>query len=189
MMTTLALTALMIGAVLAWWRRRRPITTAPDVGSGAPLPRIATYRDAPTVRVGDQRRVDRISKRVRLQVKESSDVLTPGFGSAPRFRITLRDVRQVPGRRSGSESVPASLAAHIFIELGGALVAAGKKVEELGPNEFLLRPAAVDDPHHLVTYIHEAGDDVMFMRIRLLEARSSQAELDVLYFSAHWPSV
>ena len=68
------------------------------------------------------------------------------------------------------------------------MVAAGKRVEELGPNEFLLRPAGVDDPHHLLTYIHEAGDDVMFMRLRLLEARSAQAEIDVLYFSAHWPN-
>src|SRR5687768_18125179 len=84
--------ALVGGAFAAttWWRRHRPSAIAG--AQRAANPGKIIYQDAPTVRVVDSQRVDRIRKIVRLAVNESVDILETRGSPVPRFRLTLKEV-------------------------------------------------------------------------------------------------
>src|SRR5882757_7809452 len=85
------LTVAAVGLLWVWHRRVRSEPRAPG---GSLRSRTITYHHTPTVRVGDERRVDRISKRLRLAVNQAVDVLDHSRGSIPQFRVTLRGIRE-----------------------------------------------------------------------------------------------
>jgi hypothetical protein len=171
--------ALVGGAVAAatWWRRHRPsaIATAQPAAS----PGKIIYQDAPTVRVVDSQRVDRIRKIVRLATNESVDILESRGSPVPRFRLTLKEVMK-----------DATPAVRLVVEYGGTPLSCGPLVKELGHNEFLLPRVARDEHRSAILHFHERGDALDFMRIKLrgVDVATSVAEIDVMQVSGNWPA-
>jgi hypothetical protein len=172
-----AITAGLIAAT-SYWRRQRQSVLAPLRGGGAPGKII--YNDAPTVRVVDSQRVDRIRKVARLAPGEHLDVLETRAGLPPRFRIVLREI--VPSEDSA--------VARITVDFGGTAVSCGPLVEEIAFNEYVLARASRDEPRNCVYHYQESGDRLDFMRIRLraIDAAAGWAEIDVMQVSGYWPS-
>lgn len=167
-----------IGAYL----RRRPSAFAGVQRRAAPAPRPEgiIYRDAPTVRVVDSQRVDRLRKVVRLAPGKFVDILESRVGMTPRFRITLKRIVRLEE----------ATVAHIVVDFGGTAVSCGPLVEEIAFNEFVLPRAARDEPRNCVFHYQESGDTLDFMRIKLrgVDTDADIAEIDVLQVSGHWPA-
>lgn len=181
----LVLAIALIGALYAgslWWRRHRSSAfigmqrmsrSAADAGK-------IVYHDAPTVRIVDSQRVDRVRKVVRLTAGEFVDILEHQGGPIPRFRVSLKRILT-------DGDAPA---ARIFVEYGGTALSCGPLVQELGHNDFVLPRTARDDPRTSVIYFHERGDALDFMRIKLraVEPETNSAEIDVMHVSGNWPA-
>jgi hypothetical protein len=180
----LVLAIALVGALLAattWWRRHRPSAFA-GVQRTARLasdPGKIVYQDAPTVRVVDAQRVDRVRKIVRVTAGAFVDILPNRSGPMPRFRITLKHILT-------DGDAPA---ARIFVEYGGTALSCGPLVQEVGHNDFVLPRTARDDPRTSIVHFHERGDALDFMRIKLraIEPATDSAEIDVLQVSGNWP--
>lgn len=178
--------AASIIAVAAYWRRERHSYA---VGSRETRPEPARgiiYRDAPTVRVVDSQRIDRVRKVARLSPGQHVDILedVPNAvnpGGTPRFRLTLKRVVRVED---------GTALAHIRVDFGGTAVSCGPLVEEIAFNEFVLPRAARDEPRNCVFHYQESGDSLDFMRIKLrgVDMDADVAELDVWQVSGHWPA-
>lgn len=180
----IALVAALIAAFLAaagYWQRHRP-STLPSMRQPTLAPKAAhiIYRDAPTVRVVDSQRVDRLRKVARLEVGAHLDVLEARTGLTPRFRITLKGIDQ----RADLDT------AHIAVDFGGAEVSCGPLVHEVAYNEFILPRVSRDEPRSAVFHYYENGDSLDFMRIKLrhVDAQTGSAEIDVMQVSGHWPA-
>jgi hypothetical protein len=171
-----AITAALVAAGWYWRKSYRPFATSPP----GPTPGKIVYRDAPTVRVVDSQRVDRLRKLVRLAPGELIDILETRAGLPPRFRITLKRIVACEG----------GAVAHIVVEFGGAAVSCGPLVEEAAFNQFVLPRANRDEPRNSVYHYQESGDALDFMRIKLrtIDATANWAELDVLQVSGRWPA-
>jgi hypothetical protein len=179
----LGLAIALAGGLLAaasYLRRHRHQTTAA-------LQRVATvpaaagkiiYHDAPTVRVAESQRVDRVRKLARLAPGEYIDVLENRGSPVPRFRVTLKAI----GQRDDGPT------AHIVVSFGGTQVSCGPAVEEVGNNEFILPRTGRDEPRAAVFHYHERGDALDFMRIKLrgIDAQSGAAEIDLMQVSGNW---
>lgn len=174
---TVAIAAAFVAAGTYYWRARHRSTIASSL---APTPAKITYRDAPTVRLVESQRVDRLRKLLRMQPGESVDVVETRAGLPPRFRLTLKRIVDVEG----------GPVAHIAVAFGGAAVSCGPLVEEIAFNEFVLPRATRDEPRNSVFHYQESGDALDFMRIKLrsVDPALSWAELDVLQVSGHWPA-
>lgn len=170
------LVAAFILGVLYWRRQHLPVSAARAAAPPAPI----VYRDTPTVRVADSQRVDRNRKIIRLDVGQSTDMLATATGLPPRFRISLKNIVD----DSDLE------AAHICVEFSGAQLSCGPLVDETGFNEFVIPRASRDEHRSSVFYYYERGDSLEFMRIKLksADAKTRQAELDVMQLHGHWPS-
>jgi hypothetical protein len=180
----LILAMAFVGALFAattWWRKHGHPTIGPHraVRQNAAVGKII-YHDAPTVRVVDSQRVDRVRKIVRLAVGEQIDILDSRGAPVPRFRITLKEVLT-------DGDAPA---ARIFVEYGGTTLSCGPLVQEIGNNDFILPRTSRDDPRTSVVHFHERGDALDFMRIKLraIEPSTNSAEIDVMQVSGHWPA-
>jgi hypothetical protein len=177
----LCLAIALVGGLFAattWWRRHH-------ASAGASLQRNANanlgkiiYQDAPTVRVVDSQRVDRIRKIVRLTPNESIDILENRGSPIPRFRLTLKEIMH--------GDAPA---VRLMVEYGGTPLSCGPLVKELGRNEFVLPRVAREEPRSAILHFHERGDALDFMRIKLrsVDAQTSVAEIDVMQVSGNWP--
>jgi len=179
----LVLAVALVGALLAvsmWWRRHRASDLIGMHRTAHGTAGKIVYHDAPTVRVVDSQRVDRVRKIVRLAPGESVDVLPDYGGPIPRFRITLKSILT-------DGDAPA---ARVLVEYGGTALSCGPLVQELGNNDFVLPRTARDDPRTSIVYFHERGDALDFMRIKLraLEPEGQSAEIDVLQVSGNWPA-
>jgi len=174
----IAVVAMLIAAA-SYWRRHRPYLLLSSLRQAEPGADII-YRDAPTVRVVDSQRVDRLRKVARLQVGSHLDVLETRVGITPRFRITLKGIDQ----RAELET------AHIGVDFGGAEVSCGPLVHEVAYNEFILPRVSREEPRSAVFHYYENGDSLDFMRIRLrhIDTQARTAEIDVMQVSGHWPS-
>lgn len=176
----LVLAIALVGALYAgslWWRRHRSSAfIVPRTGASAGK---IVYHDAPTVRVTDSQRVDRVRKAVRLAVGESVDILEDHGAPIPRFRVTLKSILT-------DGEAPA---AHVFVEYGGTALSCGPLVQELADNEFVLPRTTRDDPRTAIVHFHERGDALDFMRIKLreVEPETNTAEIDVMQVSGNWP--
>lgn len=181
----LVLAIALVGALYAgstWWRRHRASAVIGMQRTGR-VPASAgkiIYNDAPTVRIVDSQRVDRVRKIVRLEVGEFVDVLENHGAPIPRFRVTLKRILT-------DGDAPA---ARIFVEYGGTALSCGPLVQELGHNDFVLPRTARDDPRTTVLYFHERGDALDFMRIKLraIDPATNSAEIDVMQVSGNWPA-
>lgn len=176
----IAVTAALI-AIGAYWRRQRPSALAGMQRQPVSAkPEGIVYRDAPTVRVVDSQRVDRLRKVVRLAAGAHVDVLETRIGMTPRFRITLKRIVRLDD----------TAVAHILVDFGGTAVSCGPLVEEIAFNEFVLPRAARDEPRNSVFHYQENGDSLDFMRIKLrgIDMDADIAEIDVMQVSGHWPA-
>jgi len=165
-------------AVASFVRRHRyPTTAMQRVATPQPVGKII-YHDAPTVRVAESQRVDRMRKLARLMPGESIDILENRGSPVPRFRISLKAIGQ-------HDDGPT---AHIVVSFGGTQVSCGPGVEEVGHNEFILPRSGRDEPRNSVLHYHERGDALDFMRIKLrgIDAESGAAEIDVMQVSGNW---
>ncbi len=178
----LVLVIALVGALVAastWWKRHRASAIA-GMQRNARAANVGkiVYHEAPTVRVVDSQRVDRVRKSVRLAIGEHIDVLENRGSPIPRFRVTLKNVLT-------DGDAPA---ARIFVEYGGTALSCGPLVQELGHNDFVLPRTARDDPRTSVVYFHERGDALDFMRIKLRAIEANTAEIDVMQVSGHGPA-
>lgn len=180
----LVLAIALVGALYAgsmWWRRHR---SSALIGmqrtTRAASPGKIVYHDAPTVRIVDSQRVDRVRKIVKLAAGEFVDILENHGAPIPRFRVTLKRILT-------DGDAPA---ARILVEYGGTTLSCGPLVQEMGHNDFVLPRTARDDPRTTVLYFHERGDALDFMRIKLraVEAETNSAEIDVMQVSGNWPA-
>ena len=168
-------------AVASYWRRQRAPAVSPRREAAKSAPPVGiVYNDAPTVRVVDSQRVDRLRKVVRLHPGEFVDVLETHLSSTPRFRVTLKNL----------SSLRDADAAHIMVEFAGTPVSCGPLVQEVAFNEFIVPRAARDEPRSSVFHYQEHADTLDFMRIKLrsVDAQSGTAELDMMQVSGHWPA-
>lgn len=180
----LALALALVGVLYAgtiWWRRHRSSALLGMLRSGRASGGVGkiVYHDAPTVRIVDSQRMDRVRKIVRLAVGEFVDVLEDHGAPIPRFRITLKRILT-------DGDAPA---ARILVEYGGTALSCGPLVQELGHNDFVLPRTERDDPRTSVVHFHERGDVLDFMRIKLraVEQETNSAEIDVMQISGRWP--
>ena len=160
-------------------RHRHPTTTSVQQrAAAAPNAGKIIYHDAPTVRVAESQRVDRVRKLARLMPGEYVDVLENRGSPVPRFRVTLKAIGQ-------RDDVPT---AHIIVSFGGTQISCGPDVEEVGSNEFIVPRTSRDEPRTAVFHYHERGDALDFMRIKLrgIDAGSGAAEIDLLQVSGNW---
>jgi hypothetical protein len=171
---TVAIAAALVAGGMYWRGRHAPVEPA----SAAPVGKIV-YRDAPTVRVLDSQRVDRLRKLARLAPGEFIDVLETRAGLPPRFRVTLKRIVDVEG----------GAVAHIAVDFGGAAVSCGPLVEEIAFNQFVLPRATRDEARNCVFHYQDSGEALDFMRIKLrtIDAAANWAELDIMQVSGHWP--
>lgn len=179
----LCLVVALAGGLIAaatFVRRQRQSHMAVMQQRKAPAANVGkiVYHDAPTVRVADNQRVDRLRKLARLLPGEYVDVIENRGSPVPRFRVKLKQLGQ-------HNEVPM---AHIVVTYGGTQVSCGPQVQELGPNEFNLPIAGRDEPRTSIYHYHERGDALDFMRIKLrgIDAESGAAEIDVMQVSGHW---
>lgn len=167
-------------AAASYVRRHRHPTTVASMQrvANAPAAGKIIYHDAPTVRVAESQRVDRMRKLARLAPGEYVDILENRGSPVPRFRITLKAI----GQRDDGPT------AHIVVSFGGTQVSCGPTVEEVGANEFILPRTSRDEPRTAVFHYHERGDALDFMRIKLrgIDAETGAAEIDVMQVSGNW---
>lgn len=170
--------AVAAGFAAALMHRQRQRATAGAMHRGAVDHGKIIYHDAPTVRVTDSQRVDRVRKVVRLAIGTSFDVLESHPGLEPRFRLTLESLDQ-----EGEQE-----AARIRVEYGGVHLSCGPLVEELGHNYFVLPRALREESRSSVFHYQEHGGALDFMRLRLrsIDAAAGTADLDVLQVSGRW---
>lgn len=170
--------------VAAYWRRPRRSAYAGPSRERIPVPKPASSRDAPTVRVAEPQRVDRLRKLIRLAPGEHFDVVenSPSpLAASPRFRITLKRVLRPDD---------GSVAAQIHVDFGGTALSCGPLVEETAFNEFVLPRASRDEPRNCVFHYQERGDALDFMRIKLrgVDMDADIAEIDIMQISGNWPA-
>ena len=158
----IAVVAGFLGASLVM---KRAASVASPAKSPAPAGKIL-YQDAPTVRVVDSQRVDRLRKVVRLKAGEQTDIIDTPNGQRPRLRVTVRSIDSNP------ESV------HLAVEFGDKTVSCGPAVRELSANEFS------------VFHYQETGDalELMRLKIRNIDLAEQTAEVDALYINGRWPT-
>lgn len=166
-------------AAASYWRRYHGPSVAASM-SRTSTPGKIIYRDAPTVRVVESQRVDRLRKVARLAAGEFVDVVEPRATPGPRFRVTLKRIVDCEG----------GAVAHIAVEYGGVAVSCGPLVEEIAFNEFALPRATRDEPRNSVYHYQEKGDSLEFMRIKLraIDAAEGWADIDVMQVAGCWPA-
>jgi hypothetical protein len=171
--------AIVIATVLVIFfaRRQNPHQNLPILRTGS-MPRVAPqgiiYNDAPTVRVTQHERFNRVHKKLSLHVGERSQPfdLVQGGPSAPRLALKAIE----------------NGAAQFALDLGGATAICGPSVRECAPNEFSASPASADDQRSSVFYLREGAGSLAFMRVVLtrLDDSSHTADFDVLMLSGVW---
>jgi hypothetical protein len=156
---------------------KRTASIATPAKSPASVGKIL-YQDAPTVRVVDSQRVDRLRKVVRLKAGEQTDIIDTPNGQRPRLRVTIRSIDSNP------ESV------HLTVEFGDKTVSCGPAVRELSANEFSMPRAVRDEPRNSVFHYQETGDalELMRLKIRNIDLAEQTAEVDALYINGRWPT-
>jgi len=130
--------------------------------------------DAPTIRVGDAHRVDRLHRELTLKSGQHTDLLDRTFDGVPRLRIGFIQFEDQFAR--------------IHVELGGAVAGSGSLVKEVAPNQFLV-PRATDDEQHASILHFQGGNELInILRIKVTQMRPEQhsIDLDVLHVCGNW---
>jgi hypothetical protein len=143
------------------------------------------YTEAPTVRIGDSQRIDRLHRVVSLKEGAHADFLDLTFDRIPRLRVALVGVEHVA---ADDHKLAAQDYARIHVELGGAIAGCGALVKEVGANQFLA-PCATQDEHRCsILHIYGKEDSVSFLRIKVLSLNTAEhsADVDVLHVCGQW---
>ncbi len=184
----LAVTVLLL-AVWTVVRRlqRSPIIEKNDAVSNTnPLHNASAlvYTDAPTVRLGDVQRMDRLHRVVSLKAGEHVDLLEPTFDRIPRLRIALAGIEHIAAEHSAASQE----CARIQVELGGAVAGCGSLVKEVGNNQFLVPCATQDEQRSSILHFDGKGDAVGFLRIKVLRMNTTgqSVDVDVLHVCGQW---
>jgi hypothetical protein len=150
---------------------------APASGQGG-----LVYTEAPTVRVGDSQRMERLHRVITLNAGQHVDVLDVAFERIPRLRIALSAIETDAADRRDY--------ARLQIELGGALAGCGSQVKQLGPNEFLAPLASREEQPYSILHFAGQGEALSFLRIKVirLDVATNSADVDVLHLSGRWTS-
>jgi hypothetical protein len=145
-----------------------------NVGSNQTIPTTFVYDDAPTVRVNDSKRVDRLHRTLTLSIGEHVDLLDLTFDRIPRLRLSFAGFDQEYAR--------------IAIELGGAIAGCGSLVKEISPNQFLVPRAAQEEQRASILHFHGKGEAVSFLRVKVSSMHPEQqsVELNVLHVCGQW---
>jgi hypothetical protein len=185
-LTAIVVLSIAAAAVaFATWRAKQRGLQEPIVPPAPqPAPTVAKG-DAPTVRLGESQRIDRLHKVLSLKVGEHDDLLDLTFDGIPRLRISLASVEQI----AADEKFPAARdCARIHLELGGAIAGCGALVKEVAVNQFWVPQATADEQRCSILHFHGKDDIVNFLRIKVLRLNVEQAtaDIDVLHVSGHW---
>ena len=187
----MGLTAIIVLSIAAaafafatWRAKQRRAQQPVEAFVPQPAPTLAKG-DAPTIRLGESQRIDRLHKVLSLKTGEHDDLLDLTFDGIPRLRISLASVEQI----AADETFPAARdCARIHLELGGAIAGCGALVKEVAINQFLVPPATQDEQRSSILHFHGKDDIVNFLRIKVLRlnVEQSTADIDVLHVSGHW---
>lgn len=130
--------------------------------------------DAPTIRLSDSHRVDRLHRTLTLQAGQHSDLLDRTFDGVPRLRIAFIHFEDQFAR--------------IHIELGGAAASGGSLVKQLAPNQFLVPRATHDDQPASILHFQGGRESVNILRIKVTRMCPEQQsiDLDVLHVCGNW---
>jgi hypothetical protein len=136
------------------------------------------YTDAPTVRLTDTQRIDRLHRIVSLKAGENAELKELTFGRVPQLRVGLVGIEHDSGQDF----------AHIKIDLGGAVAGCGDSVKELKENNFLVPRAALDEQRCSILYFCGKPDAVSFLqvKVRQINAVDQSAAIDVLHVRGRW---
>ncbi len=150
---------------------RLPAATGSDAHEYSPA---FASGDAPTIRVSDSNRVDRLHRTLTLLVGEPVDLLDLTFDRIPRLRLTFNGFDRDHAR--------------IAIELGGAVAGCGSLVKEVAPNQFLVPRAIQDEQRASILHFHGKGEVVNFLRVKVtqLHAERQAVDVDVLHVCGQW---
>jgi hypothetical protein len=160
------------------WARR----VATESGGGTKIRAFTgvglEYTDAPTVRVSDTQRIDRLHRIVSLKAGEQADLKDLTFGRIPRLQLAFSGVEHDSGQDY----------AHIRIELGGATADCGESVKELSDNDFLVPRASTNEQRSCILYFCGKSDAVSFLqvKVRRIDAAEQSAAIDVLHVRGRW---
>lgn len=136
------------------------------------------YTDAPTIRLTDTQRIDRLHKVVSLKSGEQADLAALTFGRIPKLRLHLQGIENERGQDF----------AHIKIDLGGASAGCGDSVKEINDNSFLVPKAANDEQRTSILYFCGKPDAVSFLQVQVkqLDPVDQTAAIDVLHVRGRW---
>jgi hypothetical protein len=130
--------------------------------------------DAPTVRLSDSHRVDRLHRALTLKAGQHSDLLDRTFDGVPRLRIAFIHLEDQFAR--------------IHIELGGAAASGGSMVKQIAPNQFLVPRATEDEQRTSILHFQGGSDVINILRIKVTRMCPEQQsiDLDVLHVCGNW---
>ena len=159
------------------WLPRSVMPDEPSEADADEIPAVA-YSDAPTIRLTDTQRIDRLHRIVSLQVGQNADLNDLTFGRLSRLRLEFKGIEH----EAGQDFV------HLQVDLGGPAAGCGSLVQELAENSFLVPRAAPDDQRSLILYFCGKTDAVSFlqMKVRLINAVERSAAIDVLHVRGRW---
>jgi hypothetical protein len=170
--------ALLIGFLIYKWTGSRRTEAPPAKAKIRAESDEIVYTNAPTVRLTDTQRIDRVHRIVSLKAGEHADLPDLTFGRVPQLRVVLTGIEQESGQDF----------AHIKLELGGPVAGCGDSVKELNENNFLVPRAALDEQRCSILYYCGRPDAVSFLqvKVRQLNAVDQSAAIDVLHVRGRW---
>lgn len=148
-------------------------STGPNQADSESPPAFAAA-DAPTIRLSDSHRVDRLHRALTLNAGQHVDLLDKTFDGVPRLRIGFIQFEDQFAR--------------IHIELGGAVAGSGSLVKQVAPNQFLVPRATDDEQRSSILHFQGGSDLINILRIKVTRMRPEQhsIDLDVLHVCGNW---
>lgn len=130
--------------------------------------------DAPTIRLGDSHRVDRLHRALSLKAGQHVDLLDRTFDGMPRLRIGFIHFEDQFAR--------------IHIELGGAVAGGGSLVKQVAPNQFLVPRASDDEQHASILHFQGRSDVINILRVKVtrMDTEQHSVDVDVLHVCGNW---
>ena len=170
--------ALLLSYVLFKFISSRTSVSRGNTRTGPSGGGTLSYSDAPTIRLTDTQRIDRLHRVLPLKAGEQIDLHDLTFGRLAKLHIVFKGIEH----QSGQDFV------HIKIDLGGPVAGCGSLVQELAENDFLVPRAAPDDQRYSVLHYVGKTDAVSFLQIKVrqINAVDQTAALDVLHVRGRW---
>jgi len=148
-------------------------STGTNQADSESLPAFAAS-DAPTIRLSNSHRVDRLHRALSLKAGQHVDLLDRTFDGMPRLRVGFIHFEDQFAR--------------IHIELGGAVAGGGSLVKQVAPNQFLVPRASDDEQHASILHFQGRSDLINIVRIKVTRMHPEQhsIDLDVLHVCGNW---